>query len=201
MIAQLTGLITACERDSLILEVHGVGYIVSVPGRSIQNELSVGQTARIHTVQIVRQDALELFGFTTSVERELFKMLLRVSGVGPKLALSILSALPASDLALALMEGDNKRLEAVSGVGKKTAGRLIVELKDKAELIEFCGDSSEKVVEAGVRATEVVKMLESLGCSSDEARKSVKSALKRGGEAISTDEELLTACLEILGRK
>lgn len=201
MISQLTGTVIEFGKDSLILEVHGVGYSVYVPARSLESELSVGQSVRIHTVQIVRQDSLELFGFTTAVERELFKMLLRVSGVGPKVALAILSALPAGDLALALIEGDNKRLEAVSGVGKRTAGRLIVELKDKAELIEYCSAASEKVVEAGVRATEVVKMLESLGCSADEARKAVKNAVKRSGGTISTEEELLTACLEILGRK
>jgi Holliday junction DNA helicase RuvA len=201
MISQLYGSIIACEKDGVIIDVHGVGYSVSVPARSIENELSVGLTVRMHTVMIVRQDAMELFGFTTTVERELFRMLLRVSGVGPKVALAILSALPAGDLALALIEGDNRRLESVSGVGKKTAGRLIVELKDKPELMEYCAEAAEKTAEAGVKASEVVKMLESLGCTAEEARKAVKSALKREGKAISTEEELLAVCLEILGRK
>jgi Holliday junction DNA helicase RuvA len=132
MIGRLTGIPHSDEDGALVLDVHGVGYEVSAPlgtaGRAIKD--AEGRvTIYVHTH--VREDALMLFGFATESERHAFRTLIGVSNVGPKTALAVLSALPAAELARAIAAKDVARLTAISGVGKKTAERLVLELRDK----------------------------------------------------------------------
>src|SRR3954471_6600235 len=132
MIGRLTGIPLSDEDGALVIDVHGVGYEVSAPlgtaGRAARD--AEGRvTIYVHTH--VREDALMLFGFAMESERHAFRTLIGVSNVGPKTALAVLSALPAADLARAIAAKDVARLTAISGVGKKTAERLVLELRDK----------------------------------------------------------------------
>jgi Holliday junction DNA helicase RuvA len=115
---------------SCVLDVAGVGYEVFVPVRNL-GQLPVGEAATLHVHTHVREDALVLFGFISQDDRAAFRLLMTVSGVGPKLAMTVMSDLGAAELQLAIARGERTRLEAISGVGKKTAARLMLELKDK----------------------------------------------------------------------
>jgi holliday junction DNA helicase RuvA len=131
MIASLTGRLAFKAPTYLVLDVHGVGYEVYIPLSTYYGlpNLSESTSLAVHTH--VREDAIQLFGFLTSQEKDAFVLLTSVSGVGPKLALSILSALPVSDLVSAIQSGDVEKLTTVPGIGHKSAGRLVLELKDK----------------------------------------------------------------------
>ena len=132
MIALLTGRLAFKAPTHLALDVQGVGYEVFIPLSTYYNLPNVHEnlTFSIHTH--VREDAIQLFGFLTPQEKDAFVLLLSVSGIGPKSALSVLSALPVPDLVSAIQSGDVEKLETVPGIGKKSAGRLVLELKEKA---------------------------------------------------------------------
>lgn len=132
-----------------MLDVSGVGYEVFVPVRSLAR-LPVSERAVLHVHTHVREEALTLYGFADVDDREAFRVLMGVSGVGPKLALAVLSELTAMELSLAVSRGDKRRLEAISGVGKKTAARLLLELKDKLPAVSLAD------VPAQLRAAPVV---------------------------------------------
>ena len=131
MIAFLRGTVLEKHPQRLIVDVGGVGYEVHVPLSTLYVVGETGAKVALHIHTHVREDALQLFGFLTQEEEELFHLLISVSGVGPKLAVNILSGMPAPELAAAILHGELARLTKISGVGKKTAERLVVELKDK----------------------------------------------------------------------
>ena len=131
MIAFLEGKLVTKNPTSIVLDVHGVGYEVLIPLSSYDRLPVPDQTCKILTYHHVREDAHLLYGFMTQAERDLFVRLMSVNGVGPKLALSALSSLSVRDFKKAVIERDVKRLSSISGVGKKTAERLVVELSDK----------------------------------------------------------------------
>ena len=132
MIARLDGMLLEKRGDAAVVDVQGVGYLVHL---SLQSAARVAEGGRVQLrcYTHVREDALQLFGFATPEEEELFHLLISVSQVGPKLALNILSGMPASELAAAILHGELGRLTKISGVGKKTAERLVLELKDKVK--------------------------------------------------------------------
>lgn len=130
MIARLDGVLIEKRGDAAVLDVQGVGYLVHLSLQSAAR-LSEGGRVQLRCHTHVREDALQLFGFVTAEEEQLFHLLISVSGVGPKLAVNILSGMPASELAVAILHGELARLTKISGVGKKTAERLVLELKDK----------------------------------------------------------------------
>lgn len=132
MIAFLDGTVESIEDDGVVLAVGGVGYRVLVP-LTVSQSIAVGVTCRLYTHQHVREDILALFGFLTDAERRLFLRLQSASGVGPKLALQIMSHLAAGDVVRALRSGDAVQMTQVPGVGAKTAQRLVVELKDRLD--------------------------------------------------------------------
>jgi Holliday junction DNA helicase RuvA len=134
LIAHLRGKLLALTPEHAVLDVHGVGYAVSLalPTYYELQKLAAGAEVSLHVHTHVREDALALYGFWTERERQLFERLLTVSGVGPRLARAILSGLPPEELLRALAQGDVARLSRTPGVGKKTAERLVLELKDKA---------------------------------------------------------------------
>ncbi len=135
MIARLSGAVAEKGADHAILEVGGVGYLVHLSAVSLAALPAPGEAATLRTFTNVRQDAIELFGFATEDEEAVFRALIEVKGVGPRAAQNILSGIEAKDLAAAVAQGDVARLTKVPGVGKKTAERLVVELREKLAVL------------------------------------------------------------------
>ncbi len=133
MIGQLTGILREKQAPALLLDVQGVGYEVEAPMSTFYALPALGEEVRLFTHLVVREDAQLLYGFADRQERLLFRTLIRISGVGPKLALAILSSIEADQFARSVQEGDSAALVKIPGVGKKTAERLLVELKDRLE--------------------------------------------------------------------
>lgn len=131
MIALVSGTVAVRRGDHVVVDCGGVGYRLSVSAETLRRVPAVGQQVVLQTHMVVRDDALLLYGFATEEERELFLMLLGVQSVGPKVALAVLSAGPPRDLVAALAAGDSARFQAVPGIGKRTAERIIVELREK----------------------------------------------------------------------
>lgn len=197
MIALLTGHIAYKSLDHVIIDVGGVGYRVTVPLSTFYQLPDEGPIRlQIHTN--VKEDAITLFGFLTSAEKEMFALLLSVTGVGPKLAVNILSNIPAGDLRTALAQGDIRRLSAVPGIGKKTAERLSLELRDKVQrLLPFVHDGrpSEPETTPASSFDDVLSALVNLGYKDTQARKVLESLEVAPGAGL---EEILKGALKIL---
>lgn len=133
MIALVSGTVAVRRSDHVVVDCGGVGYRLAVSGETLRHVPAVGRDVLLHSHLVVRDDALHLFGFATEEERELFLMLLGVQSVGPKVALAVLSGGPPRDLLAAVAAGDTARLQAVPGIGKRTAERIVVELREKVE--------------------------------------------------------------------
>jgi holliday junction DNA helicase RuvA len=131
VIALLSGKVAIRRAGHVVIECHGVGYQLAVSAQTLRAVPAIGGEASLHTHLIVRDDALQLYGFASEAERDLFLMLLGVQSVGPKMALALLSGGPPRELLGALAAGDTARLQAVPGIGKRTAERIIVELREK----------------------------------------------------------------------
>ena len=194
MIAQLRGRILRKDAQSVVVDVGGVGYQVTIPVSTFYRLGEPGSEVTLLTHTHVREDALALFGFLTSVEQTLFERLIAVAGVGPRLAISILSGIEPPELVGALRSGDVARLTRIPGVGRKTAERLVVELKDKMAGLEGVGSAPEEPT-PGPRE-DLVSALVHLGYSRNEAERGVEGALKQGGDA--PFEELLRRTLRVL---
>jgi holliday junction DNA helicase RuvA len=169
MIAGVHGVLEGRTADSVIVDVGGVSLRVIAPTGVLSQVGSPGDRIRLHTHLHVREDALTLFGFLTPIERDLFQVLLGVSGVGPKVAMSLLSAYPADVLQRAIADGDVDLLSRVPGIGRKTASRLVLDLKDKLDLGRAAGMS----LSAG--DSEVLAALTNLGYTPAEAQAAVQS--------------------------
>ena len=137
MIALLTGVIAHKSPDHIILDVHGVGYRVLIPFSTYYDLPEEGGAASLHIHTSVREDAIQLYGFRTRLEKSFFQLLISVSGIGPKMARDILSNIQPAPLAQALAQGDVHKLSAIPGIGKKTAERLVLELKDKVGKLDL----------------------------------------------------------------
>jgi len=131
MIALISGEVAVRRGDHVVVDCHGVGYRLAVSAETLRHVPAVGRAVALHTHLVVRDDALALYGFATEEERDLFLMLLAVQSVGPKVALAVLSGAPPRDLLAAVAAGDVARLQAAPGVGKRTAERIVVELREK----------------------------------------------------------------------
>ena len=134
MIALISGKVAARRVDHVVIDCGGVGYRLAVSAETLRHVPAVGHQATLHTHLVVRDDALLLYGFATEEERELFLLLLGVQAVGPKVALAVLSGGPPRDLLRAVAAGDTARLQAAPGVGKRTAERIVVELREKVDV-------------------------------------------------------------------
>jgi len=191
MIARLTGTVVEKELMDVVLDVHGVGYELSVPLSTGDKLPDIGNEVTLLTEMVVREDDIHLYGFATKAERTVFRLLTSaVSGVGPKLALSVLSAMGISDFAQAVLQSDLKRLSKVPGIGKRTAERMVVELRDKAAGMLSAEGLSEVVASAAeatsgkvmsADATDAIKALETLGFKHDQAEKAVVAVLETVG--------------------
>ena len=172
MYAHIEGLVAEKSADGLVLDCGGVGYLLSVSRNTLAAAPAVGESMKCYTLLSVREDALELFGFATREEKRMFERLKSVGGVGPRMALLILSALPVRDLSIALVTGDIQALCRVPGIGKKIAQRIILELKDKLakDQSSFSAQSSGAipVVLPGDKGGEAAAALAVLGYGSQE---------------------------------
>lgn len=197
MYAFIEGQVVEKTNNTLVLLAGGVGYLLNCSMSTISAAPKIGETMRCHTWLSVREDAMELFGFASKEEKQLFLLLTGVTGVGPKMALALLSTLSASDLRLAIIMEDDKALARAPGVGKKIAQRITLELKDKLGQFEFSGGSqpSASAVPASPDAADNVAQamaaLTGLGYTPAEAR----DALQRIENKNAPADELLRLAL------
>ncbi len=172
MIAYLKGRIISKRNSSVIIDVKDVGYQVAV-GENLFNELVLGSETELYTYHHIREEASDLYGFKSAPDLEIFEMLLSVSGVGPKSALGVLSVASYDDVVQAILRGDANLLTKVSGIGKKTAERIVLELKTK--IIKVAGNGTASGLEAASYGSDEIDALMSLGYSLSEARSALSS--------------------------
>lgn len=182
MIAHLRGRLLDKQPNRVIVDVEGVGYDVFVPLSTFYGlgEPGAAIALRVHTH--VREDALALYGFATRIEQELFERLIGVSGIGPKVALAVLSGIEPADLIRAIQRGDHARLTAIPGVGRKTSERIVLELKDRLPLPQVAPETSGDAMHPPMH-DDVLSALVNLGYHRPLAEKAVASALKIAPEA------------------
>lgn len=191
MISYVRGELVEIEEDKVIVDVGGIGFGIYMSGRAAALLPSPGSEVRLHTYMNVKEDAMQLFGFLTKDDLSVFRLLIGVNGIGPKAGLNILSSLSPDDLRFAVVANDVKAIMAAPGIGKKTAEKLILELKDKLKL--------EDVLEHGVSETdlsqtsganqvqsEAIQALTALGYGSTEALQAVKKAGQEEGDDVET---------------
>lgn len=204
MYAYLKGIIAWKTADRIVVEVSGVGYNVYVsPGR-IYEFPECGEDVKVYTYTSVREDAVSLYGFATPEELELFKLLISVSGIGPKGGLAMLSVMGVEDIRYAIMTGDAKLLSKAPGVGKKTAERVIIDLKDKINAQDFEASITEsvsgKALKEDPKARDAADALIALGYSAKEAEYAVGQALKeldaQNGENAAHSDQILKLALK-----
>ena len=188
MIAYLSGTLADKGPDTAIIDVHGVGYLVRIPSSTQSRLGDTGHTVKLLTILVIRENSQELYGFLTTGERGLFEKLISVSGVGPKLALSILSSMSPDGFAQAILTNDSKSLSKVPGVGKKTAERLIMELKGSFDSLDFgLPETLPDASAMGGPQREAVMALESLGFKQSDAAIAVSEAARKLGDIATSD--------------
>lgn len=198
MIAYVSGTLTEKSPTSVVIEAGGVGYRLLIPTSSFDRLPSVGEKAKLLSVLVVREDSQTLFGFATDAERSLFETLTGVSGIGPKLALAALSAMRPDELRDAVMADDAALLTRIPGVGKKTAERMVVELRDK--VVELDGVSAEHAT--GTSGTTIEARsdaragLVALGLSHAEAEKRLRKVLRSNDGTLSAEALIRKALRE-----
>jgi len=187
MISFLEGEVVEKGANRIVLAVGGVGYDLLVPTSVVSKLPPIGKTTRVHTRMVMRDDAMVLYGFSATDERELFDMLTGVSGVGPKVALSFLSALPPDSLRRSVVAGDAEALTVVPGVGKKVAQRVVLDLRDKlggeGELVAEgpLADVREALVSLGLTPAEASEALASVQVDDREVEELLREALQKAG--------------------
>lgn len=201
MFYSLTGKIVYSDITSVAIECSGIAFSVTASVNTLKKLGNVGDTATVYTYLAVREDGVELFGFYDNEELQYFKMLISVSGVGPKAAIAILSALTTEMLALSITAGDVKSITRAQGVGPKIAQRIVIELKDKVSKMVPSKVKSENLVQpsfvvAGSDADEAISALMALGYTNAEASRSVASLDSSLGV-----EELIKQALRNLARR
>ena len=179
MYAYIKGELAEKNIDHIVVEAGGIGYLIYVPAQSIDYLPDEGDQIKVYTYLYIREDAMVLYGFLTKDDLEIFKMLITVSGIGPKGGLGILSTLSADDLRFAILSGDSKTISKAPGIGAKTAQRVIIDLKDKMSLEEAFekkldnnADGVQKTLNSSIK-NDAVMALSALGYSSAESLKAV----------------------------
>jgi Holliday junction DNA helicase RuvA len=195
MIAAVRGEVLVRRPDHVVIDAHGVGYRLAVSGETLKSVPAAGSETFLHAELIAREDSLTLYGFASEDERDLFRMLISVSGVGPKMAIAALSGGSSRELLRAIAAGDTKRFQAVPGIGKRTAERVIVELRDKvagaleatsgAIVVAEEGDARslarDGLVNLGYQPLEAEQLLE--GLEGDDAEALLAGALRKAGSS------------------
>lgn len=196
MYHHLEGKLIEKTPTSIILDVQGVGYQVFIPVSTYSPLGPLGRTVRVLTHFLVREDAQQLYGFLTDEERDLFRMFISVSGVGPKVALTALSGMSIQELKHAIVEGSIAVLTGIPGIGKKTAERLIVELKEKITVTELKREPRQTVtVTEDSRTEDALQALISLGYKKGSAKTAVEKVLKETRGKVSNVEDLIRGAL------
>ena len=200
MIAHLSGTLAQKRADGVVIDVQGVGYLVHLSLQSLGKLPQEGARAQLRCYTHVREDALQLFGFVTQEEEELFHLLISVSGVGPRLGLNILSGMPAPELATAILHGELARLTKISGVGKKTAERLVVELRDKIKTSGLAGArSTSQPPPAGESDAALLSALVNLGYRPAAAERTADQVRRSLGPRAPLEDQLREALRLIAG--
>ncbi len=189
MIAFLKGSVAAIYEQQIVLEVNGIGYNVIMPSSSIAAISGIGEEAKVYTYLSVREDAMQLYGFLTKDDLDFYKLLIQVNGIGPKAALSLLSAISADDLRFAIVSGDAKTISKAPGIGGKTAQRIILDLKDKISFkdaldAKFMDTGETVAMDTGSPQGEAVEALTALGYSQTSALKAVSKAAPEAGDDV-----------------
>ena len=193
MIARLTGRVLTLDQGALVLDVNGVGYEIEVTS-STANSVEIDKIVTLETLLIVREDAQTLFGFTELTDKKLFQLLIKINGVGPRLAIGIMSGLNEEELSLAIVEKDIKILTSLPGVGKKTAERLVIELQDKITFEKASGKKNKSkmsqelfsdlegtLLNLGYKPQEVDFAIHRIKIESTDLEVLIKAALKELG--------------------
>ena len=199
MIGYVKGILEEADDQCIIVDNHGIGYRIFVPGSVFSGAIPIGQEVKIYTYLNVKEDAMQLYGFATRDDLRVFKLLLGVNGIGPKAGLGILSALSADDLRFAVLADDAAAIAKAPGIGKKTAQKLILELKDKLDLEDafeqkLANQSAARIpeTEGDNQLQEAVQALVALGYPNTDALRAVKKV--EGAETMDV-ETLLKAAL------
>lgn len=199
MIATLTGRLRRKAIDYLIVDVSGVGYQVHVPLSTFYRIPDDGEEVSLQIHTHVREDSLSLYGFLTPAEKDMFLLLMGVSGIGPKLALAVLSSLSVDDLSLAIQASDDSKLCAIPGVGKKTAARMVLELKDKIKPPVSPVSSEHAAASSSGDVEDAVSALVNLGYKKVLAEDAIKKiSCVRAGLPV---EELIREALNVLMKR
>jgi Holliday junction DNA helicase RuvA len=206
MIAHLSGTLLLKQATSVILDVGGVGYEVTIPLSTFYDLEDTGSPVQLRIYTHVREDTLQLFGFKTTRERELFLKIISVSGIGPKLGITLLSGMSADELIASIRTNDLARLTLIPGIGRKTAERLVIELREKVvglssakleEELSMKAAVSGEVTQDSIRSDALSALL-NLGYQRSSAEKAIDSALNDGGDV--TVESVLRRVLRKLAR-
>ena len=193
MIARITGKLVEASFTEAVVDVNGVGYLISIPMSTFDALPGVGGEVTLHTWLAVREDAMDLYGFATPEEKQLFLLLRTVSGVGPKVALAVLSSMNVQNFNSAVATGDVAALTALKGLGKKTAERIILELKGKIDPVAAAATPGVPPGSPAAQSVEdAAKALAKMGIPNDTAAKAVREALANLPEGTKpTAEELV----------
>ena len=176
MYAHLNGIVAEKGEGTLVIECAGVGYLLNVSAGTLSDAPAVGAPMKCYTILSVREDAMELFGFSTREEKQMYLKLTAVTGIGPRTALGILSAMSVKDLSLAIVSGDAAALSRAPGIGKKTAQRVILELKDKVDATELRSTAGSALRYENIAkdaSSEAIEALVALGLSQSEAARAI----------------------------
>lgn len=198
MISYIKGELAAVGEEQVVVEVQGIGYGIFMPGQAMTMLPPIGSEVKIHTYLNVREDVMQLFGFLTKDDLKVFRLLIGVNGIGPKGGLNILSKMTPDDLRFAVLAGDVKAISAAPGIGKKTAEKLIIELKDKLNIDDVLTKEEEMMsvpLGGADMQSEAVQALVALGYGSAESLKAVK---KVPMTETMTVEELLKQSLKFM---
>jgi holliday junction DNA helicase RuvA len=199
MFSFIRGILAQKKPDSVVVENNGIGYLLSVPLSTYNNLKDSGTEVKLYTYLAVREDSLTLYGFSDAEGRELFELLLSVSGVGPKAALNVLSALSPAEFYFAVMREDIKALTRVSGIGPKSAKRLLMELREKVEVLNLLPQTGQRIL-PGDAHRDAIDALLALGYSAAEAQSALQEARAKSEGEIS-GKELLRLALAKLGSR
>ncbi|MCC6342928.1 MAG: Holliday junction branch migration protein RuvA [Bryobacterales bacterium] len=196
MIGSLRGLLHEKHPNEIVVDVHGVGYLVTIPVSTFSALPETGSEVKLRIHTHVREDAIALFGFLTSEEKLLFEKLISVSGIGPKLAVTVLSGLSVADLAAAIRSSNVAQLTRVPGIGKKTAERLVVELRDKLDRLGGKAPAAAPAMVMSAVDEDVLSALVNLGCPRPAAEAAIRKARAAGVAA--EFEPLFRRALELV---
>lgn len=203
MIAQLRGTLVEKTPVEIVIDCGGVGYLVAVSTATSSALPDVGATATVLTLMIVREDAMQLYGFYSDAEREAFKLLISISGIGPKIAVSILSATTLAEFQDIILHNDLLRLQKLPGIGKKTAERIIIELRDKIGKLEGIDAQPQETLHSATQRSvreETLAALSKLGYQRTAADKAIRAALAAEPATPFSVEQLVRKALRLIAR-